>query len=41
MWENYAPDKVHGNNKKNLVDWTGLVPIVFSLENMFLIDLII
>ena len=35
LWENYAPDKVQGNNKKNLVGWTGLVPITVLFEYVF------
>ncbi|MEI7660959.1 MAG: trehalase family glycosidase [Bacteroidota bacterium] len=35
LWENYAPDKARGNNKKNLVGWTGLVPITVLLEYVF------
>jgi hypothetical protein len=33
--ENYAPDKVHGNNAKNFVGWTGLVPITDLFEYVF------
>ena len=35
LWENYSPDKVQGNNKKNLVGWTGLVPITVLFEYVF------
>jgi hypothetical protein len=33
--ENYAPDKVQGNNAKNFVGWTGLVPITDLFEYVF------
>ncbi|MCC8423599.1 trehalase family glycosidase [Mucilaginibacter sp. UR6-11] len=35
LWENYAPDKVQGNDTKNLVGWTGLVPISVLYEYVF------
>lgn len=35
LWENYAPDKVHGNNRKDFVGWTGLVPIAVLFEYIF------
>jgi len=33
--ENYAPDKVQGNDGKNFVGWTGLVPIADLFEYVF------
>jgi len=33
--ENYAPDKVQGNDGKNFVGWTGLVPITDLFEYVF------
>jgi hypothetical protein len=33
--ENYAPDKVQGNNAKDFVGWTGLVPVSVLLEYVF------
>jgi glycogen debranching enzyme len=33
--ENYAPDKVQGNDKKDFVGWTGLVPINVMFEYVF------
>ena len=33
--ENYAPDKVQGNDGKEFVGWTGLVPIAVLFENVF------
>lgn len=33
--ENYAPDKVQGNDKKDFVGWTGLVPINVMMEYVF------
>lgn len=33
--ENYAPDKVQGNNAKDFVGWTGLVPISVMFEYIF------
>lgn len=35
LWENYAPDKVQGNNHTNFVGWTGLVPINDLFEYVF------
>ncbi|MCX6242852.1 MAG: trehalase family glycosidase [Bacteroidetes bacterium] len=35
LWENYAPDKVQGNNKKDFVGWTGLAPIAELIEYVF------
>lgn len=35
LWENYAPDKVKGNNQKDLVGWSGLVPISVLFEYVF------
>ncbi|WP_442587815.1 MGH1-like glycoside hydrolase domain-containing protein [Pedobacter sp. AW31-3R] len=35
LWENYAPDKVKGNDKKDMVGWTGLVPISVLFEYIF------
>lgn len=33
--ENYAPDKIQGNDKKDFVGWTGLVPINVMMEYVF------
>ena len=33
--ENYAPDKVQGNDGRNFVGWTGLVPINVLFEYIF------
>jgi len=33
--ENYAPDKVQGNDKKDFVGWTGLAPITVLFEYVF------
>lgn len=35
LWENYAPDKVQGNDKKDMVGWSGLVPISVLFEYVF------
>ena len=35
LWENYAPDQVKGNDTKNLVGWTGLVPVTVLFEYVF------
>lgn len=35
LWENYAPDMVKGNNKQDMVGWTGLVPISVLFEYIF------
>ena len=35
LWENYAPDKVQGNDHSNFVGWTGLVPINVLFEYVF------
>jgi len=35
LWENYAPDKVKGNDTKDMVGWTGLVPISILFEYVF------
>lgn len=35
IWENYAPDKVQGNGQKEMVGWTGLVPISVLFEYVF------
>lgn len=35
FWENYAPDKVQGNDRSNFVGWTGLVPINVLFEYVF------
>jgi len=35
LWENYAPDRVEGKYRKDLVGWTGLVPISVLLEYVF------
>jgi len=32
FFENYAPDKIQGNDRKNFVGWTGLAPISVLLE---------
>lgn len=32
LWENYAPDGVKGMYRKNMVGWTGLVPISVLFE---------
>jgi glycogen debranching enzyme len=33
--ENYSPDMVQGNNGRNFVGWTGLVPVNVLLEHVF------
>jgi hypothetical protein len=33
--ENYAPDKVQGNNAKDFVGWTGLTPVSVLFEYVF------
>lgn len=35
FWENYAPDKVQGNNRKDFVGWTALTPIAVLMEYIF------
>lgn len=35
LWENYAPDMVKGMYRKDLVGWTGLVPISVLFEYIF------
>ena len=35
LWENYSPDKVQGNDTKNMVGWTGLTPTAELLEYVF------
>ena len=35
LWENYAPDKVKGMFRRDLVGWTGLVPISVLFEYVF------
>ena len=35
FWENYAPDKVKGEYKKDFVGWTGLAPISVLMEYVF------
>lgn len=35
LWENYAPDKLQGNDHSNFVGWTGLVPINVLFEYVF------
>ncbi|MCX2477774.1 trehalase family glycosidase [Pedobacter sp. MC2016-15] len=35
LWENYAPDRVEGKYQKDLVGWTGLVPISVLFEYVF------
>ena len=35
FFENYAPEKVQGNDRKNFVGWTGLSPIAVLMEYVF------
>jgi|GEM_PF-549205 len=35
FFENYAPDRVQGNDRKDFVGWTGLPPIAELLEYIF------
>jgi glycogen debranching enzyme len=35
LYENYAPDKVKGNDRKDFVGWTGIVPISVLFEYVF------
>jgi hypothetical protein len=35
FFENYAPEKVQGNNRKDFVGWTGLTPIAVLFEYVF------
>jgi len=35
LWENYAPDSVKGKYRKDMVGWTGLVPISVLFEYVF------
>ncbi len=35
LWENHAPDQVKGNDHKDLVGWSGLVPISVLFEYIF------
>jgi len=35
IWENYAPEFVKGNNKKDFVGWSGLSPIAVLFEYVF------
>ncbi|MDO7743724.1 MAG: hypothetical protein MUP99_08125, partial [Pedobacter sp.] len=35
LWENYAPDRLEGRYRKDLVGWTGLVPISVLFEYVF------
>ncbi len=35
LWENYAPEKAQGNDTKDFVGWTGLVPITVLFEYVF------
>jgi len=35
LWENYAPDLIEGKYRKDLVGWTGLVPISVLFEYVF------
>ncbi|HLN54246.1 MAG TPA: trehalase family glycosidase [Lentimicrobium sp.] len=35
LFENYAPDKVQGNDRKDFVGWTGIVPITVLFEYVF------
>lgn len=35
FFENYSPEKVQGNDRKNFVGWTGLTPIAVLFEYIF------
>jgi glycogen debranching enzyme len=35
FFENYAPDKVQGNDRRDFVGWTGIVPISVLFEYVF------
>ncbi|NVO21457.1 MAG: glycoside hydrolase [Bacteroidetes bacterium] len=35
LFENYAPDKIKGNDRKDFVGWTGIVPITDLFEYVF------
>ncbi len=35
LFENYAPDKVQGNDRRDFVGWTGIVPITVLFEYVF------
>lgn len=35
FFENYAPDKIKGNDRKDFIGWTGLVPITVLFEYVF------
>lgn len=35
LWENYSPDKAQGNDTRNFVGWTGLIPISELFEYVF------
>lgn len=35
FFENYAPDKVQGNDRKDFIGWTGLAPITVLLEYVY------
>lgn len=35
FFENYAPEKVQGNDRKNFVGWSGLAPIAVLFEYVF------
>lgn len=35
FWENYAPDKRQGNNRRDFVGWTALTPIAVLMEYIF------
>lgn len=35
FFENYAPERAHGNNRDNFVGWSGLAPIAVLFEYVF------
>ena len=35
LWENYAPDYIAGKYRKDMVGWTGLIPISILFEYVF------
>ncbi len=35
FFENYSPEKIQGNDRKNFVGWTGLTPIAVLFEYIF------
>lgn len=35
FFENYAPDKVQGNDRKDFIGWTGLTPVTVLFEYVF------